>query len=126
MASERKKVAILGGGVGSIAAAWELTSQLDWRERFESVTVYQLGWRLGGKCASGRGQNARIEEHGLHVWGGFYYNAFRTMRACYQSLGRPAGAPLATVTDAFLPAPNVVWEEYVNGAWHNWPVVVPM
>ena len=47
------------------------------------------------------------------------------MRACYQSLGRPAGAPLATVTDAFLPAPNVVWEEYVNGAWRNWPVAVP-
>jgi uncharacterized protein with NAD-binding domain and iron-sulfur cluster len=122
----RQRVAILGGGAGAMTAAYYLSCTPERRARFD-VTVYQMGWRLGGKGANGRRADAadRIEEHGLHVWGGFYYNAFRTMRACYQSLGRTAGAPLATVDEAFLPAPNVVWEEYVNGAWHNWPVVVP-
>jgi hypothetical protein len=33
------------------------------------VTVYQPGWRLGGKCASDRNMSAegRLEEHGLHL-----------------------------------------------------------
>ena len=74
-----------------------------------------MGWRLGGKGANGRRADAgqRIEEHGLHVWGGFYANAFRTMRECYAGLRRPAGSPLATAEDAFIAAPHVVWEEYV-------------
>ena len=47
------KVAILGGGVGGMTAAFELTATPELRERYD-VTVYQLGWRLGGKGASGR------------------------------------------------------------------------
>ena len=50
----RKKVAILGGGLGAVSAAWELTNAPDWQHQFESVTLYQIGWRLGGKAASGR------------------------------------------------------------------------
>jgi uncharacterized protein with NAD-binding domain and iron-sulfur cluster len=36
------------------------------------VTIYQRGWRLGGKDASGRNREygQRIEEHGLHMWMG--------------------------------------------------------
>ena len=77
-------------------AAFELTATPELRERFD-VTLYQLGWRLGGKGASGRNAAAadRIEEHGLHVWFGFYDNAFRVMRDAYSELGRPAGSPLA-------------------------------
>ena len=58
----RRRVAILGGGVGAIAAAWALSDPAA-RERVE-ITVYQLGWRLGGKGASGRNaaQAQRIEE----------------------------------------------------------------
>jgi len=80
----RTKIAVLGGGAGGIAAAFELTATPELRERFE-VTVYQLGWRLGGKGASGRNAAAgnRIEEHGLHIWFGFYDNAglLRTITA---------------------------------------------
>ena len=49
------------------------------------ITVYQLGWRLGGKGASGRNAEhyQRIEEHGLHILLGFYENAFRVLRAAY-------------------------------------------
>ncbi|MEO8679661.1 MAG: NAD(P)-binding protein [Vicinamibacterales bacterium] len=124
--SPRQKVAILGGGAGSMTAAYYLSNTPELRERFD-VTVYQIGWRLGGKGANGRRAEAgaRIEEHGLHVWGGFYHNAFKTMRACYADLNRPAGAPLATVDDAFIAAPEVFWEEQIDGAWRHWPVKVP-
>ena len=50
---ERKKIAILGGGMGAMATAWTLTNEPGARERYE-ITVYQMGFRLGGKGASGR------------------------------------------------------------------------
>ena len=62
--------------MGGLAAAWRL-SEPGWRDRFSAITVFQRGWRLGGKGASSRGINGRIEEHGLHVWLGHYDNAFR-------------------------------------------------
>ena len=65
----------------SSVAAFEL-SRPEHQGRFE-ITAYQLGWRLGGKGASGRGPSQRIEEHGLHLWMGFYENAFALMRACH-------------------------------------------
>ena len=48
-----QKIAILGGGVGAVVTAFELTSQPDWQKRYD-ITLYQMGWRLGGKGASGR------------------------------------------------------------------------
>ncbi|HVR29912.1 MAG TPA: NAD(P)-binding protein [Thermoanaerobaculia bacterium] len=50
----RRKVAILGGGVGAMTAAFELPHPHNPRAREYDVTVYQMGWRLGGKGASGR------------------------------------------------------------------------
>ncbi len=97
-------VAIIGGGCAAIAAAFEL-SRPEHHGKYH-VTVYQMGWRLGGKGASGRGPNARIEEHGFHVWMGFYENAFRLMRECYGELARdPATCRIADWRDAFFPAP---------------------
>ena len=113
------KVAILGGGVGGATAAFELTATPELRERFD-VTLYQLGWRLGGKGASGRNAAAhdRIEEHGLHVWFGFYDHAFRVMRDAYSELGRPAGSPLASFEDAFKGCDQLVLYDLVDGKWH--------
>ncbi|MBK7974194.1 MAG: NAD(P)-binding protein [Deltaproteobacteria bacterium] len=106
MGSKPIRVAVVGGGCAALTTAFELT-QPRHQGRYE-VTVYQVGWRLGGKGASGRGPSARIEEHGLHLWMGFYENAFRLMRDCYEELGRdPASCPLATWQDAFKPAPLV-------------------
>jgi uncharacterized protein with NAD-binding domain and iron-sulfur cluster len=45
--AQREKIAILGGGIGSLAAAWHLSSTPAWQERYD-ITVYQQGWRLGG------------------------------------------------------------------------------
>jgi uncharacterized protein with NAD-binding domain and iron-sulfur cluster len=101
---ERIKVAIIGGGCAGIAAAFEL-SRPEHKGKFD-ITIYQLGWRLGGKGASGRGPHGRIEEHGFHVWMGCYENAFRLMRECYQELGRdPRSCRIADWRDAFFPAP---------------------
>jgi uncharacterized protein with NAD-binding domain and iron-sulfur cluster len=112
-------VAVLGGGVGGMTAAFELTATPELRERFE-VTVYQLGWRNGGKGASGRNAAIadRIEEHGLHVWFGFYDNAFRVMRDAYEELGRPRGTPLATFEDAFHHCDQLVLYDRQGDGWH--------
>jgi uncharacterized protein with NAD-binding domain and iron-sulfur cluster len=50
----------------------------------------------------------RIEEHGFHVWFGFYENAFRLMRECYAELNRePGKCRIADWRDAFFPAPFI-------------------
>ncbi|HWJ94214.1 MAG TPA: NAD(P)-binding protein, partial [Telluria sp.] len=121
-----QKIAILGGGAGAMAAAWYLSSQPGWRERY-AITVYQQGWRLGGKGASGRNARLaqRIEEHGLHIWFGFYANAFAMMRAAYAELGRPVGAPLARWDEAFRPHDYVALMDEQGGAWQPWHLVLP-
>lgn len=121
-----KKVAILGGGVGSMTAAYYLSDQPGWQNNYD-ITVYQQGWRLGGKGASGRNAQygQRIEEHGLHIWFGFYTNAFRMIKEAYASLDRPAGAPLATWRDAFKQHDYVALSEQVGDHWHNWSIVFP-
>ncbi len=83
----KRKIAILGGGVGAMTAAYAITSLPNWQDNCE-LTIYQQGWRLGGKGASGRNADhaQRIEEHGLHVWAGFYDNAFRLFQECYRDL----------------------------------------
>lgn len=116
------RVVVLGGGIAGIAAAWEL-SKPERRDAVASVTVYQRGWRLGGKGASGRGPNGRVEEHGLHVWLGYYDNAFRMMRECYAELDRPRtdpGAPIQRWDDAFRPAGRVGLGDIHDGGWSHW------
>jgi uncharacterized protein with NAD-binding domain and iron-sulfur cluster len=110
---------VLGGGVGAVTAAFELTRpELDGRY---DVTLYQLGWRLGGKGASGRrGPTQRIEEHGLHIWFGFYDNAFRAMRDCYAELDRGPACPVRTIDDAFHPASRFGVAERRLDRWTTW------
>jgi uncharacterized protein with NAD-binding domain and iron-sulfur cluster len=122
MTVARRKVAVLGGGMAGITAAWRL-SEPGWEDRFESITVYQRGWRLGGKGASSRGRHGRIEEHGLHVWLGYYENAFRLVRQAYAELDRPTTnptAPIRTWDEAFSPAAAVGLEDFDGVAWKHW------
>lgn len=92
----KRRVAILGGGASGLTTAFWLTQQPGWSEQDE-VTVYQVGWRLGGKSASSRNpdRNMRSEEHGYHVLLGFYENAFRTLRAAYDELDRDENQPFS-------------------------------
>jgi uncharacterized protein with NAD-binding domain and iron-sulfur cluster len=74
--------------MAGLAAAFDLTRTEALQELFD-VTIYQLGWRLGGKAASGRLPDGRIVEHGLHVWFGCYENAFELVRAAYSGWHHP-------------------------------------
>lgn len=116
-------MAILGGGMAGLSAAWRL-SEPGWRDRFESITVYQRGWRLGGKAASSRGQHGRIEEHGLHVWLGSYENAFTLLRECYAELDRATtdpAAPIHTWDQGMVPADNLGMADRWGNDWLVWP-----
>lgn len=121
-----KKIAVLGGGVGSMTAAYYLSDQPGWQNNYD-ITVYQQGWRLGGKGASGRNAQygQRIEEHGLHIWFGFYTNAFKMIKEAYASLDRPAGAPLATWRDAFKQQDYIALSEQVGEHWRHWSILFP-
>ncbi|MDX1884510.1 FAD-dependent oxidoreductase [Mycolicibacterium sp. 120270] len=123
MSRSKPRIAILGGGMAGLAAAWRL-SEPGWRDRFESITVYQRGARLGGKGASSRGENARIEEHGLHVWLGSYENAFALLRECYAELDRETTDPDAPIKDwreALVPADNLGLADQWGSEWLVWP-----
>lgn len=116
-ASRPIEVAVVGGGCAAVTAAFELTRP-EHQGRYH-VTVYVQGWRLGGKGASGRGSAGRIEEHGFHVWLGFYENAFRLLRECYAERARD-GRPrrLADWREAFVASPHIGLAEHTaDGGW---------
>ena len=135
------KVAIVGGGCAGVAAAWELSRLNDdatHPARYE-ITLYEKSWRLGGKGASGRDASGRIREHGLHIWLGFYENAFRMIRDCYRVVeadhngrgdrkgkGTLQPLPHATFEDAFFPEPHVgVAAKNRSGRWETWTGMLP-
>jgi uncharacterized protein with NAD-binding domain and iron-sulfur cluster len=108
--------------MAALSAALEL-SEGRWRDRFEDITVYQRGWRLGGKGASSRGPNGRIEEHGLHLLLGIFDETFDTMRRCYGELDRPStdpGSPILAWDDAVAPANHVGLADRERGQWMPW------
>ena len=130
MQNSKNQIAILGGGVGAMTTAYALTKQPGWRERYK-ITVYSLGWRLGGKGACGRNADIaeRIEEHGPHVWFGFYNHAFQMLRDCYQYLKDHGLTPTSPfqecIPDAMAPLDHSSLMENVNGEWKPWHVQFP-
>ncbi len=123
-AEDVEKIAILGGGIAALSTAFELTSVPDWASKYE-ITLYQMGWRLGGKCATGRGENGRIQEHGIHGFLGSYHNTLPMMIQCFKELDRPPGAPMSCFNDAFNPQSAILQWEWIDGAWRQWPMVYP-
>lgn len=122
----RRKVAILGGGMAGLATAFELSRTPEQREKFE-ITIYQNGWRAGGKLASGRNQKVaqRNEEHGLHVWLGFYENAFGLIRDVYDQLEVKSTDAFLTWQDAFKGQDFTPLGEKYPAGWTYWPVTWP-
>ncbi len=96
------------------------------------MTLYQLGWRLGGKGASGRGVRGRIEEHGLHIWMGFYENSFRAIRQVfeevqpiYRRITDYEQNPFKSWRDAFKPHNYIVLAENIQNQWKTWGLEFP-
>jgi uncharacterized protein with NAD-binding domain and iron-sulfur cluster len=115
-------VLILGGGCAGVATAWALSRTPALRRRFE-VTLVQSGWRLGGKGATGRdpARGHAVLEHGLHLWLGFYREAFAMMCDLYDSWTRPPEGPLRTLETAF----RAVHEVTLLGEGRCWHVRFP-
>ena len=124
---EQEKIAIIGGGVAAMTAALYLTEQANWQQQ-RQITVYQQGWRLGGKGASGRNgaMGQRIEEHGLHVWFGAYVNSFKTIETVYEKLQRPPTSALSTWQQAFKPHSFIALQEHIDEQWQTWPINFPL
>jgi uncharacterized protein with NAD-binding domain and iron-sulfur cluster len=130
----RKKIAILGGGMAGIATALQLTHPKNPCKDYYDVTVYQQGWRLGGKCASGRNRrkHMRIEEHGLHILFGFYENTFRMIRETMAEWDLPnehpweAEQPDDRWRRAFTPTYDTsVVEPRSDKTWDRWDLRFP-
>jgi uncharacterized protein with NAD-binding domain and iron-sulfur cluster len=134
----KKKVAILGGGPAALAAMMDLSK---YPERYE-LSLYQVGWRLGGKCASGRGFSStlaapdsathvawpRSQEHGLHMALGFYENFFDLLRQAYDNLDRSDAWALRTWQDALAPRQCFTLEDRPwpgFGGWTDLPMHLP-
>lgn len=120
----KRRLAILGGGPSALSAAFYLTSDSELKSRYE-ITIYQMGWRVGGKGASGRAENGKILEHGLHILFGCYHDFFSLMRAVYEELARPPGHPIRTLNDAFQPNDFGVVECHYDGQWSPWCIAFP-
>ena len=132
-ATGAKRIAIVGGGFAAMAAAWDLTAPEN-KNKCE-VTIFQMGWRLGGKGASTRNQACgdRVEEHGLHLWLGYYENAFRMIKTSFEELkgvsraDPEVGKHLANEPfdnwnwlSAFERANLVGLADYSSGEWAHW------
>ncbi len=123
-AKPKQRIAILGGGPAGLSTAYHLTNKEGWQDEYE-ITVYTLGWRLGGKAASSRNAQAgqRIEEHGIHLFGNFYFNMFQMLDDCYKSLytkdGKPieTDEPVTTLEEAFVGSNFQGLPDFVDGKW---------
>ncbi len=115
------KVAILGGGMSALTAAFELTEHDP--DNSYDITVYTLGWRLGGKAAVGRdtSRDDRAYEHGLHIWAGFYDNAFDVVKRLYARLGADRDA----WKSCFTPLNHATVMESLDDKWKPWLIELP-
>ncbi|HTU63752.1 MAG TPA: NAD(P)-binding protein, partial [Polyangiales bacterium] len=80
---------ILGAGPAGLATAWELSRKnVEHGGGLYDITVYDMSWRPGGKCASGRTDTAdrRIVQNGTHYVFGVYRNMFQMLGEAYAIL----------------------------------------
>jgi len=118
-----KRIVIVGAGPSGLSTAFHLTDpdiNPNWRDHYE-VDVYQMGWRAGGKGATGRNADAceRIEEHGIHVFGNFYFNAVRMLQSAFAEIDWDDGDKYRTMDEVFLPSNTSSETEYVDGRWQH-------
>ena len=127
--ARKQQVLILGAGVGGLSTAYELTNYPGWNDLYD-VSLYVLGWRVGGKTATGRGPSQRIEEHGIHILQGWYHNLFRVMNAVYverAKVGNLPPLPWPSWYEALVRNNSTFLTEYLPelGQWANQTMIFP-
>lgn len=100
----KRRVVVIGAGVAGLTCAHELSRTTAARRAF-SVRVFEMGHKVGGRLASAHNPKrwGRNEEHGLHVWFGWYDNTFRLVDEVWRDWKRPADCPWATPWDGLRP-----------------------
>ncbi|MEM7268048.1 MAG: FAD-dependent oxidoreductase [Pseudomonadota bacterium] len=118
-----QKIAVLGAGPSALTAAIQLTNDEDWKKKYD-ITIYQQGWRVGGKCATGRDMDhsKRLYEHGIHGFLGCYFNALTVMKDIFEALERPDTHPLPTFESNFYGMSGVIRYEMEDGLPKKWPI----
>src|ERR1700741_1259511 len=117
----KTQIAILGGCIGAVTAAFELTEQDPEATRYD-IPIYTLGWRLGGKALVGRDEKDwRALEHGFHVWAGFYDNTFDLVQRLYARLKHPPDE----WRSKFEGLNHFTAMEFVDGLWKPWLLQAP-
>ena len=96
-----------GGGVAAVAAAG--------LRRFTSTSGAGASAARARRAAT---TNGRILEHGLHVWLGFYENAFRMIRDCYEEVGSARTGARTGVAESRL-AHATLRRRVLSGAAHR-------
>ncbi len=117
-----KRIAIVGGGPGGLSTAFHLTEEPGWQDKYD-ICIYQMGWRVGGKGATGRDDENgwRILEHGIHGFCSCYFNTWAMMKKAYAGLdaSNKKLLPNATIGKAFLPSSMTYQLEQQEGRWHD-------
>jgi uncharacterized protein with NAD-binding domain and iron-sulfur cluster len=122
----KEKIAILGGGPAGLAAAFGLSDTQELRDRYD-ITIYQVGWRAGGKCSTGRsGPTNRIEQNGTHYLFGCYDNCFDMAKRSYDELKQSGIDWFGRYEDAFLPRDLLVFKDFFRGKWEMWTAFLPV
>jgi len=121
----KKRVLILGGGPAGLASAFALSRTEALRAEFE-VTVIEPGWRLGGKCRSGReGPMNRVDQNGTHYLFGAYDNCFGVAREVFAELALQGEQRFGTFQSNFIPRSLLAMKQFFRGEWHDWLVQLP-
>jgi len=90
-----------------------------------------MGWRLGGKGATGRGPDGRIQEHGIHGFAGFYWNSTKMLHDSYEQLNGANPPPPApghlpnSIESALVPNNFSVTPFFANGTFTEAPLFMP-
>lgn len=124
--TKKEKIAILGAGPSALVSAFRITEEKDWKKKYD-ITIYQQGWRVGGKCATGRDldKNMRVYEHGIHGFLGCYFNALSVMKTVFDKLKRSDDHPLKDFPTAFHGMSGVIRYEMDDKTLKKWPIAVP-
>jgi uncharacterized protein with NAD-binding domain and iron-sulfur cluster len=134
---ENGRLIILGGGIAALTTAFYASEESHRRVFPNGIHVYEKEDHLGGKGASRRADSphvrARIEEHGLHVWFGFYDNAFALLAKCHTYLEEQVAkknykrwsSSLRDVADGFRPCSRVAVMDYDGSRWLPWAADFP-